>query len=93
MEFAVIVIVASYTVGLPAYVWTRHDLRSIHPHLWDAVGTPHPWRHAITIGYLAAGWPALGVAAVWRYGPTRRRLLSFRRRARKSSELEPRRMD
>ena len=80
----IVVVVAGYLVGLPAYIWTRQELRRIHPHLWDTVGTPHPWRHAITLAYLATGWPAIVVALAWRYGPTRRRLLSFRRRARPS---------
>ncbi len=92
MELAV-VLIAGYVVGLPAYAWTRHDLRGIHPHLWDTVGTPHPWRHAITFAYLAAGWPAIGVALIWRWGPTRRRLLSFRRRSRRSPELDPHRTE
>ena len=79
----VIVVIVGYVAGLPAYAWTRHDLRGIHPHLWDAVGTPHPWRQAITLAYLAAGWPAICVGLAWRLGRTRRQIFRFRRRARR----------
>ena len=78
----VIVVIVGYVAGLPAYAWTRHDLRRIHPHLWDAVGMPHPWRQAIALAYLAAGWPVIFVGLAWWLGRTRRQISRVRRRAR-----------
>lgn len=77
------ILIAGYLVAYPALVWTLRDLGGIHLHLWDGIGNPHPWRRATVLAYAATGWPVIIAALVWRFGGTRRRLVTLRRRARR----------
>ena len=86
MGFAIFIVVG-YVVAFPFLVWTRRDLRRMHPHLWTGFGSPYPWSITASFAYLAAGWPALVVASAWRFSPTRGKLMTIRRHSRERSPI------
>lgn len=67
------VVVAGYLIGLVPLVWTLKDLGRSDPDQWARDGTPHPWRQAAWVAYLAAGWPVFVVAAAWSTSEVRSR--------------------
>jgi hypothetical protein len=71
----ILVIVAGYALGYPAFAWAYADLRRYPRQLWSAAShNPYPWRQATVIAYVALGIPVIVVAATWRVSATRREL-------------------
>lgn len=61
-----------YLAGLAALVWTLGDLRRIPTPMWDR--SPYSrtlWSVIAMIGYVVGGWPAIVVAAAWRWSRDR----------------------
>ncbi|MGZ4691739.1 MAG: hypothetical protein ACXVKA_08265 [Acidimicrobiia bacterium] len=88
MLAAVVVVLAGYLVTYPVFAWTYSDVRRFPRHIWTGYGSPHPWRQAVGLSYLAAGWPVIAVALAWRTSSTRAELrdLAHRVEARRSTE-------
>jgi hypothetical protein len=59
-------------VGLPALIWTLGDLRRVPGSVWDR--SPYSrtlWTTVAVVGYVVGGWPAVVVAAAWRFSRDR----------------------
>jgi len=64
--------ILGYLTGLVALVWTLGDLRRIPAPIWSH--SPYSrtlWSVIAVIGYVVAGWPAVVVAAAWRWSRDR----------------------
>jgi hypothetical protein len=67
-------VVVAYVISYPAFAWTYFDLRRYPRQLWSGFGSPHPWRQATVIAYIAGGIPVFVVAFAWRSSAVRREM-------------------
>lgn len=69
--------VVGLVVGIPALVWTLADLRRIPATVWSRSPYSRPlWSTVAVLGYLVGGWPAVVVAAAWRFSRDRSDLVA-----------------
>lgn len=69
--------VVGLVVGIPALVWVLADLRRIPAAIWTR--SPYSralWSTVAIVGYLVGGWPAVVVAAAWRFSRDRSDLVA-----------------
>lgn len=69
--------VVGLVVGIPALVWILSDLRRIPATIWARSPYSRPlWSTVAIVGYVVGGWPAVVVAAAWRFSRDRADLVA-----------------
>jgi hypothetical protein len=66
-------VVVGYVVGFFALARGLTDLERIPRRAWTNTGyqSRGTWRTGMLVGFAAAGWPAVGVVAAWRFSEAR----------------------
>jgi hypothetical protein len=74
----IVFLLAGYLVAVVPARLCHLDIGGFRRSLWVGIGSRRRWLLAVRVGYLAFGWPSLGVALAWRTSTTRAALVEVR---------------